>query len=173
MGCVLYFFFIVTFFSISEVSLLLFVAQNTSLIFTMGFCAFTGIVGGFFVRQQGLITLSKIKHTLEKGALPADEAIEALLLLIVGVLLCVPGFITDFMGFMIIIPFIRKMVARYLINSFKSGLDSGRFKVYTSEPSSADSSPQFSPDREKTSEEDIENATIVQVIENKDEEKKG
>lgn len=172
MGCVIYFFFIVTFFSISEVSLLIYVAQQTSLVFTMACCAFTGLVGGFFVRQQGLKTLTKIKQTIEKGSLPADEAIEALLLLIVGVLLCVPGFITDFMGFMIIIPGIRKMVARHLVESFKKGISSGQFKVYTnsSEQPHAD---HYTREKQNPSGDEIENATIVEVVEDKNKDREG
>ncbi|GAB4271967.1 MAG: hypothetical protein Kow0029_10160 [Candidatus Rifleibacteriota bacterium] len=153
---------------------MLYVARQTSLIFTMACCVFTGIVGGFFVRQQGLITLSRIRETLENGAIPADEAIEALLLLIVGVLLCVPGFITDFMGFLIIIPGIRRIVASQLIKSFKKSLASGQFRVYTTcsknhSEQKADSASDFIIRNEKN---EIENATIVEVVE-KDQNREG
>ncbi|MDN5280116.1 MAG: protein FxsA [Clostridiales bacterium] len=168
MGCIIYFFLIVTFFSVSEVAMLLYVAQQTSLLFTMACCVFTGIVGGFFVRQQGLLTLAKIKKTLEQGAIPADEAIEGLLLLIVGILLCVPGFITDFLGFLIIIPPIRAMVARVLVDRFKAGLATGQFKVYT--PGNMSSDQPFSGQKKSSAENEIENATIIEVKET-DEEK--
>ncbi|MBU1109170.1 MAG: FxsA family protein [Candidatus Riflebacteria bacterium] len=168
MGCIFHFFLIVTFFSISEVYLLLFVAQNTSLLFTMACCAFTGVVGGYFVRQQGLITLSKIKQTIESGVLPADEAIEALLLLIVGILLCVPGFITDFMGFLIIIPGIRNMVAKRLVKSFKAEIGSGRFKVYTAGTSPENSNKDHSAEERVLADDEIENATIISKTENDD-----
>ncbi len=128
MGCVFQFFLTVIFFSVSEVTILLWVAQNTGLIFTMACCVITGVLGGYFVKQQGLQTLDKIRQSLESGVVPADEAIEALMLLIVGVLLCVPGFITDFLGFMIIIPFIRKPIASMLVNHFKSMVLSGNVK---------------------------------------------
>jgi UPF0716 protein FxsA len=170
MGCILYFFITVTFFSVSEVALLLYVAEQTSLLFTMLCCAFTGIVGGFFVRQQGLSTLAKIKKSLNNGEIPADEAIGALLLLIVGVLLCVPGFITDFMGFLIIIPFIRKLVASYLIKQFKTGLDSGQFKVYSNQQPAGETAQE--PGRRPTGENEIENATIVEVVEDDNKERK-
>lgn len=167
MGCILQFFLLVTFFSVSEVYLLLLVAQHTSLLFTMVCCVFTGIVGGYFVRQQGMQTLVRIRQTLEGGALPADEAVEGLLLLIVGVLLCVPGFITDTMGFLIIIPAIRNMVAKRLVKRFKAGIDTGNFRVYTSGSATPHhSTGQEQHDEPAPLETEIENATIIEHREN-------
>lgn len=157
MGCIFYFFLTVTFFSVSEVSVLLYVAQHTGIVFTMLCCAFTGILGGYFVRQQGLATLARFKQTLDQGALPADEAVEGLLLLIVGVLLCVPGFITDTMGFLIVIPGIRKIVARMLIKSIQENIKAGTIKFHTQafDPAQEGKNPEPQND-------EIENATIIE-----------
>lgn len=132
MGCVFQFFLLVVFFSVSEVSMLLWVAQHTSLLFTMLCCAITGILGGYFVRQQGLKTLQKIQNSIGAGNLPADETVEALMLLIVGVLLCVPGFITDFLGFLIIIPFIRKIAASMVVKKLSTMISSGNVNFFYS-----------------------------------------
>ncbi|PKL46534.1 MAG: hypothetical protein CVV42_16015 [Candidatus Riflebacteria bacterium HGW-Riflebacteria-2] len=170
MGCIFQFFLLVTFFSVSEVYLLLLVAQHTGLLFTMACCVVTGIVGGYFVRQQGIQTLVRIRQTLEGGALPADEAVEGLLLLIVGVLLCVPGFITDTLGFLIIVPAIRNFVAKRLVKRFKSGIDTGQFRVYTSGSSAQQDSHEHRQPEEpiRPSEAEIENATIVDQRDNDD-----
>ncbi len=168
MGCILHFFLIVTFFSISEVYLLLYVAQHTSLLFTIGCCAFTGIAGSYFVRQQGLVTLAKIKQTLESGVIPANEAIEALLLLIVGILLCVPGFITDSMGLLIIIPGIRNIVAKHLLKRFKAEVSGGNFKVYTAESSPENDDKEYPAKEILLADDKIENATIIENTENDD-----
>ncbi len=166
MGCVFQFFLIVTFFSVSEVSLLLYVAQNTGILFTMACCVFTGILGGYFVRQQGLATFARFRQTLDQGALPADEAIEGLLLLIVGVLLCVPGFITDFMGFLIIIPAIRKLVARILVKRLQANISAGTIR-FGSTFSGSQQYQTFSQPTQPSAdspEDPIENATIVEEI---------
>ena len=170
MGCIIYFFLIVTFFSVSELTLLLYVAQRTGIIFTMACCVVTGILGGYFVKQQGLYTLAKIRQTLDQGEIPAEKAIEALLLLIVGVLLCVPGFITDFLGFLIIIPFFRAIAAKILIKNFKESIKNGQVKFYTNAGAApTEQQPeQTNEDNESRSANDIENATIVDVIENDD-----
>ncbi|MGM0598562.1 MAG: FxsA family protein [Candidatus Rifleibacteriota bacterium] len=170
MGCIIYFFLIVTFFSVSEVTLLLFVAQRTGIIFTMACCVVTGILGGYFVKQQGLYTLAKIRQTLDQGEIPAEKAIEALLLLIVGVLLCVPGFITDFLGFLIIIPFFRSIAAKILIKNFKESIKNGQFKFYSTTSTASNDQPREKNDEntDTPSANEIENATIIDVIENDD-----
>lgn len=161
MGCVFYFFLTVTFFSVSEVSLLLYVAQHSGIIFTMLCCAFTGLLGGYFVRQQGLATLARFKQTLDQGALPADEAVEGLLLLIVGVLLCVPGFITDTMGFLIVVPAIRRIVARMLINRLQENIKAGTIR-FSSNFATPQASDNYSESSSGTIDKEIENATIIE-----------
>ena len=131
MGCVFQFFLIVLFFSISEVSLLLWVATEFNILFTIACCALTGLLGGYFVRQQGLITMDRIRTSLAKGEIPADEAVGGLMLLIVGILLCVPGFITDTLGFLIIIPFVRRFVANAIVKHFTAMIKSGNTQFYT------------------------------------------
>jgi len=162
MGCVFHFFLIVVFFSVSEVSLLLYVAQHTGLLFTMACCVFTGILGGYLVRHQGLATLAKIKKALENSELPADEAIEAVILFAVGILLCVPGFITDTMGFLMVVPAIRKAVARSLIDQFKQQLANGSVKIVH-----PFSSSQPSPPNPGNNNSQIENAEIIEEKDNK------
>lgn len=157
MGCVLQFFLLVTFFSVSEVSLLLWVASKTGLLFTMGCCVFTGLLGGYLVREQGLQTLGKIQQAINAGQIPADEAVEGLMLLVVGVLLCVPGFITDTLGFLIIVPFIRKSIAKLVVERIKAMIMSGQIKVHT--PGFASENAVSSHEK---ADERIENAEIVE-----------
>ncbi len=172
MGCVIQFFFIVLFFSISEVSLLLWVTEHTNILFTIGCCVFTGIVGGYFVRQQGLVTLNKIQATISEGKLPADEAVEALMLLIVGILLCLPGFITDTMGFLIIIPFIRKPIANILVKYLSTLISRGtvaNVNIYSnvSSQSTQDSGQYNNIKFTDESDDKIEEAEIISEVNTK------
>lgn len=165
MGCILQFFLLVTLFSVSEVFVLLYVAQRTGFLFTIFCCAITGILGGYFVRQQGLITINRIQSSINSGKIPADEAIEALMLFTVGILLCAPGFITDTLGFLIIIPPIRRVVASLVVAKIKQISSSGDINIYSSTtadfaPGSSDS---FASKRDSTDE--IENATIIETTE--------
>jgi len=160
MGCVFRFFLLVTFFSVSEVAILLWVASNTGLMFTMACCVFTGILGGYLVKAQGLQTLNRIQVSINQGQLPADEAVEALMLLIVGILLCVPGFITDALGFLVIIPAVRKTVAGIVVKHISSMIASGKVHVFT--PGARNSPEEYFRESKKPDAEEIENAEIIE-----------
>jgi UPF0716 protein FxsA len=75
---------------------------------------FTAIVGVQLLRIQGLATLQRVQNTLAQGQVPAEALIEGLLLLIGGALLLTPGFFTDAIGFMCLLPLPRMYLARWL-----------------------------------------------------------
>jgi UPF0716 protein FxsA len=76
----------------------------------------TAAIGLFLVRRAGLNTLIKGQNKLSQGEIPQAEVIEGLLLLITGALLLTPGLITDSVGFLILIPAIRKALAQYALS---------------------------------------------------------
>jgi len=75
----------------------------------------TAVIGAFLLRQQGLSTLTRFQNNMAAGQLPATEMMEGLLLLIGGALLMTPGFFTDTMGFLCLIPPTRKIIVHFLI----------------------------------------------------------
>ena len=66
------------------------------------------------LRQQGIATLNKAQQRMQSGEMPAQQLLEGMLLLIGGVLLLTPGFITDFFGFCTLIPISRRFLAAKL-----------------------------------------------------------
>ena len=85
---------------------------------TLGLIVLTAVIGAFLLRIQGLVTLAKIRHSMDQGELPAGSLIEALILLIAGVLLLTPGFFTDAFGFICLVPSTRHWLVRLLIQHF-------------------------------------------------------
>ncbi|MES9993439.1 MAG: FxsA family protein [Candidatus Thiodiazotropha sp.] len=69
---------------------------------------FTALLGGWMVRAQGFATLTKVRATMDRGEVPAFEMLEGAVLLICGFLLLLPGFITDVVGFVFLVPPIRR-----------------------------------------------------------------
>ncbi len=85
----------------------------------------TAIIGAFLLRQQGLSTLMRFQNNLSTGTLPAQELIEGILLAVGGALLMTPGFVTDAMGFMCLIPLTRKFLAQYIMTRSSVKIKSG------------------------------------------------
>ncbi len=108
MNFVAFFFFTVLFLSVSELFLLVHVSALIGFAATLGLCILTGILGGSLVRYQGLQTLKRMQGELASGKLPADEILEGIVLIVVGALLLVPGFLTDIFGFLMLIPPLRR-----------------------------------------------------------------
>ena len=82
----------------------------------------TAIVGVFFVRQQGLSTFQKLASQLQNLEAPVQTMFEGLVILISGILLITPGFFSDSLGFLGLIPVTRvifiKLVASYILSRY-------------------------------------------------------
>ena len=78
----------------------------------------TAVIGAWLLRVQGLHTLARVQSATEKGELPAVELVEGLILLACGVLLLTPGFFTDAVGFVALVPRIRQRTAEALLRHF-------------------------------------------------------
>ncbi|PLY16249.1 MAG: exlusion protein FxsA [Sedimenticola sp.] len=76
---------------------------------------FTAVLGGTLVRIQGLSTAMRVRESMERGEVPAIEMIEGVVLLASGVLLLLPGFITDVIGFVCLIPPVRRLMILALL----------------------------------------------------------
>ena len=75
----------------------------------------TAVLGVWLLRWQGLSTLTRVQTSLEHGELPAQAMLEGMLLLVAGALLLTPGFVTDAIGFMILMPPLRHRMAGWLL----------------------------------------------------------
>ena len=78
----------------------------------------TGLTGAYLARFQGLQTMLRVRESLGRGEMPAEELLDALLILLAGVVLLTPGFLTDVAGIMILIPRIRVTFKRWLRKKF-------------------------------------------------------
>ena len=80
----------------------------------------TGMLGAYLARMEGLRTLFRIQETLREKKMPGDELLEALLIVLAGLVLITPGFLTDAVGFMLLIPATRVRVRDWLRNRFQA-----------------------------------------------------
>ena len=74
----------------------------------------TGFLGAFLARMQGLQTLYRIQESLREGRMPSGELLDALLIVIAGLVLLTPGFLTDSAGFLLLIPTTRNFIISWL-----------------------------------------------------------
>jgi UPF0716 protein FxsA len=118
---------------IVEVWLIIQLAHVTSWTTTILIVLGTGAIGAIMVRRQGFKIWLKIQEALKRGELPGDYLLDGLLLLIGGLLLITPGLMTDTIGFLLLVPFMRSLV-RILLKKWlkRSRLQgSGHFTFYS------------------------------------------
>ena len=72
----------------------------------------TAIAGAFLVRQQGFSVWRRLQTDLVSGALPGRQLVHGALVLVGGALLLTPGFLTDAVGFALMVPFVREGLRR-------------------------------------------------------------
>ncbi|KXJ50991.1 MAG: exclusion suppressor FxsA [Colwellia sp. Phe_37] len=104
----LFVFFIII--PIIEISVLMQVGAIFGIWPTIAIVIFTAWLGAKYVRQQGLATLNSVQTKMAQGQMPSDEIVTGLMLLVAGVLLVTPGFVTDFLGLSLLIPGVRHAI---------------------------------------------------------------
>lgn len=77
---------------------------------TFAMIVFTAVLGAYLAKQQGFKVLREIQSRLNRGEMPGDAVIDGIFVFIGGVLLLVPGYVTDIIGFVFIFPITRRLL---------------------------------------------------------------
>jgi UPF0716 protein FxsA len=101
-----------------EIAILIKIGKVIGAGYTIALVIGTAILGAALLRAQGISTLAKVQTNINRGQLPAIELIEGLILLISGVLLLTPGFFTDMLGFLALVPILRQRLAQTFFVNF-------------------------------------------------------
>jgi UPF0716 protein FxsA len=75
----------------------------------------TAVLGASIARYQGLVTLQRVQATVARGEAPAIEMLEGVILFLGAVLLLIPGFVTDIIGFACLVPPLRRAIALWAL----------------------------------------------------------
>ena len=93
-----------------EIFLMIKIGQNIGALSTIGLIFFTAVIGIYFAKLEGLNTLKSGINNLYKNKIPIYEMISGASIAFAALLLIIPGFLTDFLGFIFLVPFTRKRI---------------------------------------------------------------
>lgn len=99
-----------------EIYVLIQVGSVFGALTTVALIVLTALLGAGLLRWQGFATMQRVKQALARGELPAIEMFEGVILLICGALLLTPGFFTDLIGFIGLLPVLRRSFIIWLIS---------------------------------------------------------
>ena len=109
---------------------------------TLAMVVLTAIIGTAMLRQQGMSALLRAEAALQRNELPMEEVVTGICLLVAGALLLTPGFLTDSIGFALLVPpfrhFLGALVFRHFVNS-------GRTSIWMARADTSGHSPNNSP----------------------------
>lgn len=101
-------------FPILELALFVRVAGETGFLTALFLCFASAIIGGALVRRQGFSTLVSIQTALDQGEMPVEKIFDGMCLFVAGALFILPGFLSDFLGALLLIPPVRTLLRRCL-----------------------------------------------------------
>lgn len=101
-----------------EIAAFIVIGSKIGILSTMGLLILSAILGSIIVQHQGLGILARVRQSLDRGLLPVDDLFDGLCLLIAGSLLILPGFVSDLVGFALLIPAVRQAIRGVLMNRY-------------------------------------------------------
>lgn len=104
---------------LSEVLVFIQVSGHIGLGTALLMALLTAILGGMIVKYQGISTLMAAQDTLRQGGMPTKELFDGLCIVAAGATLITPGFITDALGFALLVPPIRDILREKLAKNAK------------------------------------------------------
>ena len=105
---------------IIELVLIIQVGQALGAWNTIGLLIIDSLIGAWLVKHQGLGLLKRSRERLQKGEMPSDEIFSGIAILFAGALMLTPGFLTDAVGLIILIPPIRSIAIAGIRRNFRS-----------------------------------------------------
>ena len=103
---------------IIEIAVFIEVGSQIGLLPTIGTVVLTAVIGTGLLRQQGLSVLFQIQENLQANIIPVRELFDGICLVIAGVLLLTPGFVTDAIGFLLFVAPLRRSLGNHVGQQF-------------------------------------------------------
>jgi UPF0716 protein FxsA len=105
---------------IAELAVLVQVASATSVLDTIGLLILVSIVGVWLAKRAGLGVIARMRETQARGEVPSRELADGALILLAAGLLVLPGFISDAVGILLLLPPVRAIVRTLLLRRLRN-----------------------------------------------------
>ena len=112
--------------AIAEMATFFWVGSVSGLGWALAIALTTAVLGSILVRRAGISVIGRIQQKTRQGEIPGRELSDGAAVLVAGAFLISPGFITDTLGFLLLLPPVRELVYRIVSKRF-----SRRFTVVT------------------------------------------
>lgn len=101
---------------------------------TIAIVVFTGLLGGWLAKREGLQAYRLAQIQLRNKEIPGEALLDGFCILLGAIMLLTPGFFTDFVGIFFLLPITRAVMKTWVKSWLKKKLDSGNFSFYWFRP---------------------------------------
>ena len=102
-----------------EIALFVVIGQAIGVLPTLLGVLLTGAIGAMVLRWQGVAVLREMQFRMQRGEMPARQMGDAMLIGLGGLLLLLPGYFTDLVGVMLLLPWTRELIYRLLARNLR------------------------------------------------------
>lgn len=131
---------------ILEITVFILIGGEIGIFATLALIFLTAVIGSILLRIQGFAILSKIRTDMEQNRLPGRELGNGAMILVAGILLLTPGFVTDTVGFALFVPAIRNALWQFLVRNLKIVTVGGQTSTQTPGNGDEEDIIDFDPD---------------------------
>ncbi len=103
-----------------EIYLIVQVGASLGVLPTIALLILVSVVGGWLVKREGVSVIARVRRDLEAGRIPTDSLVDGALIMGAGALLLTPGFLTDLVGVLLLLPPVRAVVRKALILRYRA-----------------------------------------------------
>lgn len=114
---------------VAELGVLLFSGQTIGVWPTLILLIVTGLLGSYLAKKQGINTIRKVQEQIQFGRVPGNEILDGLCVLFGGILLLSPGFLTDILGLILLLPFTRTLIKPFMLKLIRKWIDKNTFTI--------------------------------------------
>jgi UPF0716 protein FxsA len=105
--------------AVVEIWFMVWVAQHTDSTTTVLLLILLSAGGAWIVKREGLLALRRLQGNVRDGHFPTSDVVDGFLILAAGALLLPPGFITGFVGLLLVIPPVRRLAGRFVSDAVR------------------------------------------------------
>jgi UPF0716 protein FxsA len=112
-----------------EIGVLLLSGKTIGVIPTVLLIILTGVVGAWLAKKQGIETFKKAQQQMQYGQIPGEAIIDGLCILVGGLFLLSPGFVTDLTGILLLFPKSRNLIKPVLLRIIRKMIDRNQITI--------------------------------------------
>ncbi|MBS4216864.1 membrane protein FxsA [Bacillus sp. FJAT-49711] len=113
-----------------EIGLFVLSGNTIGVLPTVGLIIITGILGAYLAKKQGLEALKRVQNDLRSGIPPGIAMLDGVCILVGGILLLTPGFMSDIIGLFLLLPVTRNALRPLLLKIIKNWINRKHIHIY-------------------------------------------